>query len=272
VAAIRLNNLGVAEMNRGRTGEAYDLFRHAWQRDSSLFPARLNEGIALLNAQRFDEAREVLLDATRRQPDSARAWYNLGILYRNTAQADAAIEAFERATRIDPGDADALYFMGQLNAQIMRYDQAITWYERCLALDSFHVPRSSDSHASISFPAMMTRPFISIASISSPSKLGKPISLPTVSGGLFDGQTRRRCSRGARAIRRSIFIRAEQAGLASNLACNPIIPTTCRCSVQERALLISIKTVVPIFCSEVCGASFFTGMSGNLLDVTGAPG
>jgi Flp pilus assembly protein TadD len=58
VAAIRLNNLGVAEMNRGRTGEAYEHFQQAWQRDASLFPARLNEGIALLNNQRFDEARE----------------------------------------------------------------------------------------------------------------------------------------------------------------------------------------------------------------------
>src|SRR5262249_40280899 len=77
--AIRLNNLGVARMNQGRAGEALELFRQAWQRDGSLFAARLNEGIALLNTQRFDEAREVLLDATRRQPNSARAWYNLGI-------------------------------------------------------------------------------------------------------------------------------------------------------------------------------------------------
>jgi hypothetical protein len=50
-------------------------------------------------------------------------------------------------------------------------------------------------------------------------------------------------------------------GFASNLACNPTIPTTfSRCSVQERALLISIKTGVPTcFCLEVCEASFFTG-------------
>src|SRR5580765_3822644 len=71
--AIQLNNRGVAEMNRGRGAQALELFRQAWQRDSSLFPARLNEGIALLNNQRFDEAKEVLLDATRRQPNSARA-------------------------------------------------------------------------------------------------------------------------------------------------------------------------------------------------------
>ena len=177
--AIQLNNRGVAEMNRGRAAEAYELFRQAWQRDSSLFPARLNEGIALLNTQRFDEAREVLLDATRRQPDSARAWYNLGILYRNTAQADAAIEAFQRATRIDPGDADALYFMGQLNAQIMRYDQAIAWYERCLALDGFHVSAEFGLARAYQLSGNddAARKHLDRFDQLTQSKLGKPISL-----------------------------------------------------------------------------------------------
>jgi tetratricopeptide (TPR) repeat protein len=179
VAAIRLNNLGVAEMNRGRTGEAYDDFRQAWQRDSSLFPARLNEGIALLNAQRFDEAQEVLLDASQRQPDNARGWYNLGILYRNTARADAALEAFQRVTRIDPGDADAQYFMGQLNAQLMRYDQAITWYERCLALDSFHVSAEFGLARvyQLSGNDDAARKHLDRFDQLTQSKLGKPISL-----------------------------------------------------------------------------------------------
>ena len=139
LAAIRSNNLGVAEMNRGRPAQALELFRQAARNDPSLFSARLNEGIALLNAQRFDEARDVLLDATRRQPDSARAWFNIGILYRNLAQMDPAIDAFERVTRIDPADADALYFLGQLHTQGARYDQAIVWFERCLALNSSHL-------------------------------------------------------------------------------------------------------------------------------------
>jgi Flp pilus assembly protein TadD len=137
--AIRSNNLGVAEMNRGRPAQALELFREAVRNDPSLFAARLNEGIALLNAQRFDEARDVLLEATRRQPDSARAWYNLGILYRNLAQVDPAIEAFERVTRIDTADADALYFLGQLHMQATRFDQAIVWYERGLALNPSHL-------------------------------------------------------------------------------------------------------------------------------------
>jgi tetratricopeptide (TPR) repeat protein len=138
-AGIRLNNLGVAEMNRGRTLQAVELFRSASRSDPTLFLARLNEGIALLNAQRFDEARDVLLDATRKQPDNARAWYNLGILYRNQAQLDSAVAAFEQVSRIDPEDADTFYFLGQLHGQAARYDRAIASYQRCLELDPLHL-------------------------------------------------------------------------------------------------------------------------------------
>ena len=139
VDAIQSNNLGVAEMNRGRPAQALGLFRRAGQSDPSMFTARLNEGIALLNTQRNDEARDVLLDATRRQPQSARAWYNLGILYRNLSESDLAIDAFDKVARIDPDDADTFYFLGQLHAQATHYDQAIRAYQRCLELDAQHL-------------------------------------------------------------------------------------------------------------------------------------
>src|SRR5439155_20667492 len=137
--AIRLNNLGVAYLNRGRVAEGLESFRQAFSSDPSLFSARLNEGIALLNIQRLAEARDVLSDATLRQPESARAWYNVGIVYRNLGLTEAAVEAFERVARIDPGDADTLYFLGQVRTQARRFEQAIAAYERCLALDPLHV-------------------------------------------------------------------------------------------------------------------------------------
>src|SRR6516165_8815176 len=139
VAAIRLNNLGVAYMNQARVAEALQIFRRAAMQDPSLFAARLNEGIALLNSQQLAEARDVLLDATRRQPDSARAWYNLGLAYRTLAQTDAAVQAFEQVALLDPSDADTLYFLGQLHLQARRYDQAIAAFEKCLSLDSLHL-------------------------------------------------------------------------------------------------------------------------------------
>src|SRR5215470_1433295 len=139
VAAIRLNNLGVAYMNQARVAEALQTFRRAQAQDPSLFAARLNEGIALLNSQQLMEARDVLLDATQRQPQSARAWYNLGLTYRTLAQTAPAINAFEHVAAIDTGDADTLYFLGQLHLQAQRYDQAIAAFEKCLALDGLHL-------------------------------------------------------------------------------------------------------------------------------------
>ncbi|HET9215937.1 MAG TPA: tetratricopeptide repeat protein, partial [Terriglobia bacterium] len=178
-AAVRSNNLGVAEMNRGRPAQALELFRQAQRGDSSLFAPRLNEGIALLNNQRSEEARAVLLDATTRQPESARAWYNLGILYRNLAQVDPAIEAFERVARIDSTDADAFYFLGQLHAQAQRYDQAIAWYMRCIALDAFHLSAEFGLARAyqLSGNDEAARTHLSRFDELTKSGLGKPISL-----------------------------------------------------------------------------------------------
>ncbi len=180
------NNLGVAEMNRGRTGEAYDHFRQAWQRDSTLFPARLNEGIALLNAQRFDEAQEVLLDATQRQPDNARAWYNLGILYRNTAtgrRGNRSISSRSRALIQETPMRCTSWASSTHSSCAMTRPSHGT--NAVLRSTGFMFPQSSAWHAPISFPATMTRPGnILIASISSPSRsLENQSALPMASRG-----------------------------------------------------------------------------------------
>src|SRR5262245_28216310 len=179
IAAIRLNNLGVAYMNQNRVREALQAFRRAEAEDSSLFAARLNEGIALLNGQQLAEARDVLLDATRRQPQSARAWYNLGIVYRTLGQTDAGVEAFEQVYRLDPSDADTSYFLGQLHAQARRYDQAIAAFEKCLSLDSLHLSaefglaRAYQSSGNDTMAAQHLARFDQLTA----SKIGKQISL-----------------------------------------------------------------------------------------------
>jgi tetratricopeptide (TPR) repeat protein len=208
--AIRSNNLGVAEMNRGRPNEALTLFRRAIRDDSSFFAARLNEGIALLNTQRFEDAREVLLDSTRREPTSARAWYNLGILYRNLAQVDPAIDAFEHVARIDPDDADALYFLGQLQAQASRFDLAITWYERCLALDPLHLSAEFGLARAYQLSGNETaaRQHLDRFDQLTKSGVAKPISLVYgEQGSILDGRARRRSRPRARRVRCSFCSR-----------------------------------------------------------------
>ena len=176
--AIRLNNLGVAYMNQGRTTEALESFRQALRRNPSLTAARLNEGVALIHAQRLAEARDALLDATRRQPQNARAWYNLGLAYRTLGESDSAVDAFEHVAQIDPNDADTLYFLGQLHLQAGRYDRAIATFVRSLALDTRHasaefgLARAYQLSGNTAAAAEHLARFDQL----SQSKLGKPIS------------------------------------------------------------------------------------------------
>ena len=59
-SAVRSNNLGVAEMNRGRPSQALELFRQAQREDSALFAPRLNEGIELCRAKGDNNSRHLL--------------------------------------------------------------------------------------------------------------------------------------------------------------------------------------------------------------------
>jgi tetratricopeptide (TPR) repeat protein len=137
--AVRLNNLGVAVMNRQEMERALKYFEQAVELDPPFFAARLNQGIALLNLQRFEPARKILAEAAQRDPKSARAWFNLGLLDKTTNELQPAIEAFERAAAIDPSDPETQYFLGVLHAQLHEYDKAIAAFQRAIALNPFHV-------------------------------------------------------------------------------------------------------------------------------------
>ena len=137
--AVRLNNLGVAQMNRQQTEAALKSFERAYALDPKLYAARLNQGIALLYLQRFEPARKIVTEATEREPQNPRAWYNIGLLEKAQGNTQPAIAAFERVAAFDPSDPDAHYFLGQLYAQQSDFDKAIAAYQRAIALNPFHV-------------------------------------------------------------------------------------------------------------------------------------
>ncbi|MGB2890414.1 MAG: FG-GAP-like repeat-containing protein [Candidatus Acidiferrales bacterium] len=137
--ALRLNNLGVAYMDRQQSEEALKSFEKAYALDQGVYIARLNQGIALLNLQRLDDARKILLEVVQKQPDNLHAWYNLGLLAKAQGRAEDAIAAFEHVASIDSDDADTQYFLGLLHSQLQQYSQAIAAFERAIALNPFHV-------------------------------------------------------------------------------------------------------------------------------------
>src|SRR5215813_1887455 len=76
---LRLNTLGVAHLNQGKSADAQKYFEQALEADPRFAAARMNLGIALLAQQKIEQARAALEEASANLPDDAYAWYNLGL-------------------------------------------------------------------------------------------------------------------------------------------------------------------------------------------------
>jgi tetratricopeptide (TPR) repeat protein len=136
--ALRLNTLGVAYLNQGKSTEAQKYFGQALAADPDFAIAKMNLGIALLAQQKMEEARAALEEATAKLPDNPYAWYNLGLVYKDAGEPAKAIAAFQHVEKIAPEEPDAFYFEGYLNSQLQQYDRAIPAFEKALKLAPYH--------------------------------------------------------------------------------------------------------------------------------------
>ena len=136
--ALRLNTLGVAHMNQGKSAEAEKLFEQALKVDPKFSGARLNLGVALLAQQKLEPARAALEQATKELPNDPYAWYNLGLAYKDSAEPEKAIAAFQHVEKIAPDEPDAYYFEGFLLSQLQKYDEAIPAFKKALEIAPYH--------------------------------------------------------------------------------------------------------------------------------------
>jgi tetratricopeptide (TPR) repeat protein len=136
--ALRLNTLGVAMMNQGKSAEAQKNFEQALAKDPNFEQARMNLGISYLAQQKLEQARAALEEAANKLPDDPYAWYNLGLAYKDSAQAEKAITAFQHVEKIAPDEPDAYYFEGFLYSQLQKYDDAITAFKKALEIAPYH--------------------------------------------------------------------------------------------------------------------------------------
>jgi tetratricopeptide (TPR) repeat protein len=136
--ALRLNTLGVAYMNQGKSADAQKYFQRAMAGDASFAQAQMNLGIALLAQQKLEQARAALEEASSKLPDDPYAWYNLGLAYKDLAEPEKAIAAFQHVEKIAPDEPDAYYFEGFLQSQLQRYDEAIAAFQKTLVLAPYH--------------------------------------------------------------------------------------------------------------------------------------
>jgi len=136
--ALRLNTLGVAHMNQGKSADAQRYFEQAVAADANLAQARMNLGIALLAQQKLEQARAALEAASSQLPEDPFAWYNLGLAYKDSAEPEKAIAAFQQVEKIAPDEPDAFYFEGFLLSQLQKYDEAIASFKKALAIAPYH--------------------------------------------------------------------------------------------------------------------------------------
>jgi tetratricopeptide (TPR) repeat protein len=136
--ALRLNTLGVAYMNQGKSAEGQKNFEEALAADPNFAQTRMNLGIALLAQQKLEEARAALEQASSKLPDDPYAWYNLGLAYKDAGHPEKAIAAFQHVEKIAPDEPDAFYFEGFLLSQMEKYDEAIAAFKKALELSPYH--------------------------------------------------------------------------------------------------------------------------------------
>ena len=136
--ALRLNTLGVANLNQGKAAEGQKYFEQVLATDPGFAVVRMNLGIALLAQQKMEQARAALEQATAMLPNDPTAWYNLGLVYKDAGDPAKAIVAFQHVEKIAPEEPDAFYFEGYLNSQLQQYDRAIPAFEKALRLAPYH--------------------------------------------------------------------------------------------------------------------------------------
>ncbi|MGB7848287.1 MAG: FG-GAP-like repeat-containing protein [Candidatus Acidiferrum sp.] len=136
--ALRLNTLGVAYMNQGKSADAQKYFEQSLTADPNFQQARMNLGISFLAQQKLEQARPALEEASSKLPEDPFAWYNLGLAYKDSAEPEKAISAFQGVEKIATDEPDAFYFEGFLLSQLQRYDEAITAFKKALAIAPYH--------------------------------------------------------------------------------------------------------------------------------------
>ena len=136
--ALRLNTLGVAFMNQGKSPEAQQKFEEALAADPNFAQAQMNLGVSLLAQQKLEQARVALEEASSKLPDDPFAWYNLGLVYKDASLPEKAIVAFQHVEKIAPDEPDAYYFEGFLYSQLQKFPEAIAAFKKALELAPYH--------------------------------------------------------------------------------------------------------------------------------------
>ncbi len=136
---LRLNNLGVAWMDRLQFGRAALQFQKLTELEPSFVPGWVNLGIALYyDKSKYDEAEAALRQALSLDPDQIQSHFMLGLIFRNRDRTDLALEAFLRVDRQDGNDPTTNYFLGLLYRSRRDFSKAAEYLRKTIDLQPYN--------------------------------------------------------------------------------------------------------------------------------------
>lgn len=136
---LRLNNLGIAEMDQFRFTRASEFFQQARTLDPKFLPATVNLGIALFYDRKNDDAARLLNEVIARDPKQIQAHYVLSLLQRASGSDPEALQNMKAVIELDPGDAPALYFAASIESTMHQWEPAIDHFKSALKRDPTNV-------------------------------------------------------------------------------------------------------------------------------------
>ncbi len=119
------NNLGVILTLKGQVDEAIKWYEKAIQFDSRNAEAYYNMANILLSQGKSDQAITGYEKALSINPRYIKAYINLAVVLTQAGRTDEAISRLEEASKMEPGNADVHYNLAMVLRQQGRLDEAI---------------------------------------------------------------------------------------------------------------------------------------------------
>jgi Tfp pilus assembly protein PilF len=132
------NNLGNYFKEKGRYGEAIDLYRKALERDPKQLTACFNVGLIYFELRQFNNAADTFSRALEINPKASYIYNNRGNAYGELQQYGKAIQDYAQAIALHPYDADYYFNRGVTRMKIKQYGKAIADFSEAIALNPEH--------------------------------------------------------------------------------------------------------------------------------------
>jgi tetratricopeptide (TPR) repeat protein len=137
--ALRLNNRGVADLEKYDYHLAAEQFQKAAALKPDFLPALVNLGIALYYDSNFAQALNTLRAALRLQPGEPHVHFLLGLIHNKESRPEEAQKEFEAVLASDPNDTATNYNLGLTTLRARNYSEAIRYFQRVLGVEPKHL-------------------------------------------------------------------------------------------------------------------------------------